>query len=1588
MVGMKKSDWLMGFCALFALTTSNLWAQTAPTFSSSPVVSATYATQYQYDIITLDDENSTREILLSSGLLPAGITLTDNGNGTAILQGFPQQVGQFNIELKVRETGSPFLEEVQSFTLDVAKAVLTVTANDNSRSYGDSNPAFTFSITGFLNGDDANDLDVAPTASTTATAASDVGNYVITVSGGSDDVYDFSYQAGQFTIVKTTLFIQANSKAITYGDALPTLTFDYSGFLNGDDANDLNTQPTVNTTAIATSGVGTYPITVSGGSDNNYDFDYQGSDLTIGKAGLHIDADDQYIVYGEALPNLTVAYTGFVHGDDSSDLNSPPSISTTAVSTSGAGTYGISVSGGSDDNYNFTYEGGSLNIDKAVLQVIADNQTRVYGAVNPTLTFQYDGFVHDDDATDLNAEPATTTVADASSSVGSYSISFLGGSDDNYDFNFANGQLSITQAALSAIADDKAITYGEALPTLSFTYSGFVNGEGAGDIDSAPSIGTSAIATSGAGVYDITLTGGSDNNYQLTLQSASLTINKAALQISADSKTITYGQSLPTLTFSYSGFAHGDDLADLDVQPSVGTIAIATSGAGVYPITVGGSSDNNYSISFVQSTLTINKATLQVSADAKSRIYGTANPLLTYQYTGFVHGDTEAVLDILPTISTTAVLNSNVGTYPITVSGASDNNYNFTYSAAILTIVKATATIQINSLLQNVDGLPKPVAVTTTPPALTHVVLYNGSTTVPSTKGTYNVQVTIQETNYEGTQSATYMLNGPPVLLSSPSININEDSGVHQLDLSAFVDDLEQSEASLQYTIVSMTNAGLFQQAAISGVNLLINPKQNLYGSASITVRITDAQSLFVETTIPVTVNNIQDAPVFTSTPVIVGAQDVPYTYPITVTDVDLADVLTVSSIVALPSWLTLTNQGNGTATLSGTPLAANIGTSGVALKVTDDKGNSTNQFFDINVLEGQFPPEFSSSPVTTARESVAYTYMATTTDFNGGPITYSTPTLPSWLTGASNDNEGYTLSGTPGLSNVYFENGNQDFPVVIRATDNTGLFKEQAFQIRVLYENSPPTVTIPIAQLSMDEDATVVDANLTGITDGGEIGQVITITATPDPTGIVQASVTYSSPQTEAVVHLQPVLNANGITTVSIRVQDNGKPSKNFVVKTLQVTVNPVNDQPSIASVPGTRVNEGTNYSYTVAAVDPDASDNLTFQFLDAPSWLAISSVNSREASVSGTAPVGGSDATVRIRVSDPSGTFAIQEFTLRVNKAPQLQLATAETNEDANLAIPKSFFESLILDPNSDVITAFRITAIPRGQLRFKGQTLAVGSEIAWSDLDLMITYVPPLDYFGPDSFGWNVSDGLLFANTPSRVSLTVISQNDPPEIRNIETVSLTFSQGDPGVAVSSQLTLADVDDANLQQAVVSVSQSFDPATDELALVKPDGDTSPITASFNSQTGELTLTGEASKSAYETALRNVKYRNTFLGQTDELTRTLSIRVSDLLTNSATVYRDLNIIRVLPDIEIVKAFTPNGDGVNDTWDFINLIAYSDIKILVFDGSGRKVYDCRDSNCAWDGTLNGKELPSGEYLYSIDLEEGRRKYNGTVTLLK
>ncbi|MGU2303660.1 MBG domain-containing protein [Pseudomonas aeruginosa] len=604
----------------------------------------------------------------------------------------------------------------------------TLTANDATRVYGDVNPTLTATMSG-INAIDAyvnsqfNDLYQAA-ASTTATQASNVGQYAITGNANGSEYFSQRYQLvrqdGKLTVTPAQLIVSADAKTKVYGDADPTLTYRVSGLKNSDTAAGVLSG---NLGRVAGENVGNYGILQGGLGLNtaNYTLSYVGNDLRITPAQLNVIADAKTKVYGDLDPALTYQVSGLKRGDTAGAVLNGGSLS--RVAGENVGTYGINQGGLGlvSSNYTLNYQGNNLTITKALLNVIADAKTKVYGDADPSLTYQVSGLKNGDTAGAVLNGGGLVRVS--GENVGNYAIQQggLGLVSGNYDLAYQGNNLTITKALLNVIADAKTKVYGDADPSLTYQVSGLKNGDTAGAVLNGGSL--SRVAGENVGVYGINQGGLGlvSANYDLNYQGNNLTITKALLNVIADAKTKVYGDADPSLTYQVSGLKNGDTAGA--VLNGGGLVRVSGENVGNYAIQQGGLGlvSGNYDLAYQGNNLTITKALLNVIADAKTKVYGDADPSLTYQVSGLKNGDTAGA--VLNGGGLVRVSGENVGNYAIQQGGLGlvSGNYDLAYQGNNLTITKA---------LLNVIADAKTKVYGDADPSLTYQVsgLKNGDT--------------------------------------------------------------------------------------------------------------------------------------------------------------------------------------------------------------------------------------------------------------------------------------------------------------------------------------------------------------------------------------------------------------------------------------------------------------------------------------------------------------------------------------------------------------------------------------------------------------------------------------------------------------------------------------------------------------------------------------------------------------------------------------------------------------------------------------------------------------------------------------------
>lgn len=402
--------------------------------------------------------------------------------------------------------------------------------------------------------------------------------------------------------------------------------------------------------------------------------------------------------------------------------------------------------------YNTATANVALVVTPAVLTVTADNQTRVYGSSNPTLTVSYSGFVNGETSAALTTPPNVMTTAGTSTPVGMYPILPSGAAAANYTFNYVNGWLTITAKPITFTFGDGSATYdgtakavtvtpSDTSATYTVSYAG----------TAGTSYGPSTAAPVNAGTYAVTAT--ANGNYSGT-GSTTLTIAKATPTLTwATPAPITYGTALSVVQLNATANVPGSFI----YTPASGAVL----GVGSQTLNVGftPSDSANYNGAFASVQLVVNPAVLTIIADDQTRLFGEANPPLTYRAAGFVNGDTASAITGAPSLTTEANATSAVGSYIIAVGAGTltSINYTFSYGNGSLLVRRHPVTFTFSNLSHVYDGAMKIATVTPSDP----MASYMAAVTVGPDAGSYTVSAS-GSGGYTGTSTAILVIAPAP----------------------------------------------------------------------------------------------------------------------------------------------------------------------------------------------------------------------------------------------------------------------------------------------------------------------------------------------------------------------------------------------------------------------------------------------------------------------------------------------------------------------------------------------------------------------------------------------------------------------------------------------------------------------------------------------------------------------------------------------------------------------------------------------------------------------------------------------------------
>ncbi len=657
--------------------------------------------------------------------------------------------------------------------INVAPAPLTVIVNGASRVYGQLNPSFTVSYNGFVNGDMANSLGGTLAFSTEASPASDVGSYDVTASGLSASNYAITYIQGLLTISPAAQTIAWSTPAdISYGTSLGAAQLDANVTGAGPaPAGTLAYSPAAGT--VLSAGVGQTLTVVAAAT-----FDYNQATFSVP------------INVQEAAPTIAWADpAGIVPGTPlgPGQLDATASVPGTFVYTPAAGfilnagpgqTLSVTFTPNDTADYTSLTATAMINVQQAAPTITwADPADITYGtelgAAQLDATASVPGtFAY---------SPAGGTLLHAGQGE-NLSVTFTPTDSIDYPTVTVTATINVQQAAPTITwANPADITYGAPLGATQLDATASV----AGSFLYTPASGTFLNAGQGQSL-SANFTPADPADYSAVTATAQINVAPASLTVTADDESMLYGASVPSLAFNVTGFVNGDTTNVLSGSASLATAATSASGVGTYTITVGPGtlSAANYEFSnLVNGTLTVYPARLTVTADNKSKVYGAADPTLTYTVTGLLNGDAPSVISGV-TLSTTTGAAATAGTHPIVTTGGAAANYAISDVNGTLTVTKAPLTAAADNKSKSYGAADPTLTYTITGtfyygagPSVVSGVTLSTATGAAATVGTHAITPTggsaanYTITDVPGTLTVTASTTTPPPLVTMTNVD-------------------------------------------------------------------------------------------------------------------------------------------------------------------------------------------------------------------------------------------------------------------------------------------------------------------------------------------------------------------------------------------------------------------------------------------------------------------------------------------------------------------------------------------------------------------------------------------------------------------------------------------------------------------------------------------------------------------------------------------------------------------------------------------------------------------------------------------------
>lgn len=696
---------------------------------------------------------------------------------------------------------NPYTSGKITVTINKAEVTATVTPDDDKLTYGDNLPSLTAKI-----GEETYTIESGKYelhfgyTKITGNVANNVGTYNIENVDISvlranypEKNYDIKLTTvGTITInmANLTVTVTSDKTELTYGEALPIITYTFDGLKLSDAESDFTRTETEFAEKLD---VGTYTasVTLSGEKTKFYEITVNAADFTVIQkaATITINTIDN-IVYGDEVPDLSAKVDGVLDGDSlvyaletNYTVGAKPGVLYTAS---------VVVNAAENKNYAIIATGTTFNVGTKDLTIKLNNTATV--AVGKTYKVEAE---HLDKIGLVAGDTVTGNVTITKDVAGTYNAD---------DFDKSN--LVVTNAGCYVISYEMSVEFIEVTFAIDFTtepvtYDGQPHSVSVTKTDESKNYTITYGTTendctlnnspeyTNAGAYKIYFKVVDNDTLAEHVGSVTLTINKKAVTITVKDVTITYGET-PAFSYTFTELASGDELsgeADYTAKTKLSGEEVnigASMDAGEYEISLSGlSASDNYNVSFVPGKLTINKKPATVEWNiAESYVYSPAGqtlPTATYD---------NKTATLIITKDGKACEFKDAGTYTVTVA---DDNYILTNNEKTIVINKARYTAAPALSLSGTYAPDKTLGNY----ALAEGFVWADAGEIPvCTKTEYAAKYNMDSDNYEDfVTTVTLVLQKATVTLAQNLFEFNYDDGAsYEISTTVKYNNIEVTE--------------------------------------------------------------------------------------------------------------------------------------------------------------------------------------------------------------------------------------------------------------------------------------------------------------------------------------------------------------------------------------------------------------------------------------------------------------------------------------------------------------------------------------------------------------------------------------------------------------------------------------------------------------------------------------------------------------------------------------------------------------------------------------------------------------------------